>query len=158
MPDPTVLRLKQTSLGEDRYRVDITLDAGPRPDAAVEFEFNMSDQDHEDIRWYLEDYLLSPLDPGQAIAERVEKRMAEIGAELYTTIFGEDDDAQRVWDRVHDTLNETRVEIVSEVLEAAAIPWELMREPSADMPVALRAGSHSDGNHPMGETFQIVSA
>jgi hypothetical protein len=42
----------------------------PRP-----FDFTLSAQDAEDIRWYLKDYRIYPVDPQPAIARRIEPRI-----------------------------------------------------------------------------------
>ena len=135
-----ILRLTQTSLGENEYRVEIALEGGAlRQIASSEFSFRLTPQDQEDIRWYLEDYLVSSKDPGQEIAARTEKRMAEIGTELFEGIFHHNDDTREIWSAIRNNLNETRVEIITDVEESTSIPWELMREPKTDTHPALRA-------------------
>jgi hypothetical protein len=61
-----VLRLTQSRIGGDRYRVEFAVEAeGRRRQTAVsEFSFDLSEQEQEDLRWYLEDYLTCPLGPG----------------------------------------------------------------------------------------------
>lgn len=148
MEDKT-LRLTQTSLGEDRYRVEIALERKdkPRRIATCEFSFKLTPQDQEDIRWYLEDYLQYPLDPAPKIAARIEKRMAEIGSDLFKKIFHHNDDTRKLWFTVSDKLNETRVEILTGVEEATTIPWELMHDPTADKHLALDAHSFVRASH-----------
>ncbi len=137
-----ILRLTQTSLGESEYRVEIALEGGAlRQIASSEFSFRLTPQDQEDIRWYLEDYLVSPKDPGQEIAARTEKRMAEIGTDLFEKIFHHNDDTREIWSAIRNNLNETRVEIITGVEEDTSIPWELMREPKTDTHPALRASA-----------------
>jgi len=134
-----ILRLTQTSLGESKYRVEIALEGDdPRRIASSELSFKLAPQDQEDIRWYLEDYLVSPKDPGQEIAARIEKRMAEIGIELFKEISQYNDDTREIWSAIRNKLNDTRVEIITGVEEATSIPWELMRDPRTDSHLALR--------------------
>lgn len=135
------LRLTQTSFGEEHYRFEIALegDGNLRRIVTSEFSFRLTAQDQEDIRWYLEDYLQYPLDPAPKIAARIEGQMAEIGRGLFKNIFHYSDDTQKLWFAVCDKLCETRVTILTEVQEATAIPWELMRDPTTDTPLALRA-------------------
>ncbi len=64
-------------------------------------------QDQEDIRWYLEDFSQYPKDPAPAIAARIEKRRAEIGVELFTKVLGNTE----VWPEVKHDLSDTRIEI-----------------------------------------------
>src|SRR5215472_9872064 len=133
------LRLTQSAEGEDQHRVEIAFEA--RRTAVSRFAFSLSAQDQEDIRWYLEDYLQYPLDPAPKVAARIESRLAELGAELFTAIFHSNDDVRDVWADIREELGDTRVEVACGVREATTIPWELLREPSADTPLSLRTRS-----------------
>jgi tetratricopeptide (TPR) repeat protein len=137
------LRLTQSAEGQNRHRVEVALegDGGARQSAVSRFEFALSAQDQEDLRWYLEDYLEYPLDPAPKVAARIETRMAAIGAELFAAIFQSNEDTRRLWGGARPRLGDMRVEIVSGVREATSIPWELLREPNADTPLSLRARS-----------------
>jgi hypothetical protein len=132
-----LLRLRQFAEPDNRYRVTVELErqGSPRRNAASTFELHITAQDREDIRWYLEDFLQYPMDPAPAIAARIEKRMAEIGAELFTKALGNTE----VWPEARHDLSDTRIEIETTVQDATALPWELMRDPQADVPLALRA-------------------
>ncbi|MFP5286467.1 MAG: CHAT domain-containing protein [Thermoanaerobaculia bacterium] len=136
------LRIQQHPLEEGRHRVEVALDGdGARRTAESTFAFSLSPQDEEDLRWYLEDFLQYPQEPAPTIARRVEGRMAEVGTELFRAVFQANDDCRRIWSRVEERLLETRIEIVTGVAEAATIPWELLREPSAEAVLALTAHS-----------------
>jgi tetratricopeptide (TPR) repeat protein len=125
-----------------RYRVEITLEgAGPRFAIASPLDLALTAQDREDLRWYLEDYLLFPLAPAPEIAARVEARMAEIGDVLFRAIFHATEDARDAWARLRDHLGETRVEIITDVRHAASVPWELLRDPRTKTPLALSVSS-----------------
>ena len=84
-----LLRLTQHAEADGKYRVELALerDGEPRQTAAARFAFELTAQDEADLRWYLEDYLQWPQDPAPAIAARVEKRMQEVGTELFRSIF-----------------------------------------------------------------------
>ena len=142
MAMPT-LRLTQSSEGPNRYRVEIALegDCLPRQTAVSQFDFNLTATDQEDLRWYLEDYLQYPQDPAPKIARRIEGRMAEMGTALFMAVFQANEDAHDLWATLRTQLNDTRVEISTGVEEATAIPWELIRDPKTDVPLALRARS-----------------
>jgi hypothetical protein len=83
------LRLDQTAEGNDQYRVEATLEENGRrrESATSHFQFALTDQDREDLRWYLEDYLQYPLEPAPKIAARIESRMADLGAQLFKAVF-----------------------------------------------------------------------
>jgi tetratricopeptide (TPR) repeat protein len=137
------LRLTQFTEDKDKYRIEIALEGVglPRQTATSHYNFKLTDQDQEDIRWYLEDFLQYPHDPAPKIAARIEKRMAQIGTELFKALFQSGDDARDLWATLRTRLNDTRIEIITTVAEATAIPWELIRDPKTDVPLALRARS-----------------
>jgi hypothetical protein len=113
------------------FQSDKPLQTEKRP-----FSFTLSAQDAEDIRWYLEDYRVYPVDPQPKIAKRIERRIAEAGRELFRQVLAGSD----VWASMPSTLGETRIEVETEV-EDALVPWELMRDPVADLPLALNVPS-----------------
>jgi hypothetical protein len=136
------LRLTQHAETQpDHYRVEVAFEGEglPRQTATTHFAFKLTPQEQEDLRWYLEDYLKHPFDPAPKIAARIEGRMAEIGAVLFKAVFHADEDARDLWATLRTRLNDTRVEIITGVQEAATIPWELIRDPKTDTPLALRA-------------------
>jgi len=136
------LNIKQLTVGKNRYQVELSLqEEGLAPMAVTaEFKFQLTEQDQKDLRWYLEDYLEFPFEPNPKIAARVEQRMTAIGTELFKAVFYADDDARDLWAELRRSLNKTRVEIaVEDVQEATSIPWELLRDPRTDMPLALQA-------------------
>lgn len=131
------LRLTQTALGDDRYQAMLSLDNGIPTTA--QFSFALSAQDQEDLRWYLEDYLEYPLDPAPKIAARVEARMRDIGMQLFKDVFYANDTARDMATFVRQNVASARIEILTDIKTATAIPWELLRDPLTDVPLALRA-------------------
>lgn len=136
------LRLKQSILDNDEYKIELRLSGDIEREAEATFKFILPDQDRRDLRWYLEEYLDFPVEPGERLrAENVEKRIQAVGTELFKAVFQSDDDTRDLWAILREDLNNTRVEIVTSVQEATAIPWELLRDPRTDVPIALRAQS-----------------
>lgn len=111
-----ILRLTQHSTGENKYKVEITLEGGRfRQSAVSEFEFNLSPQDQESIRWYLEDYPLYRHEPAPKIADRVEKREAEIEKELFEKVIGPGKGSTKSWARFEEALQNARIKVQKEV-------------------------------------------
>ena len=117
--------------------VEATLEGdGPRQTEKRPFSFTLSAQEAEDIRWYLEDYRIYPVDPAPKIARRIEQRMGDIGRELFRLVLA----GSAVWESMRRSLGDMRIEIETEI-EDALVPWELMRDPVADLPLALDVAS-----------------
>ena len=135
------LRLADRVDGSDHV-VDLLLDGdGPPRSASVRFGFELSTRDREDVRWYLEDYLQYPVDPAPEIARGVEARLTALGEELFGQVFRTSPAAMQLWFAVTGSLAEARVEVATGVEAAAAIPWELLRDPDTDGALAVRAGA-----------------
>ena len=68
------------------------------------FSFNLSPQEAEDIRRYLEDYRIYPVDPQPIIAKRIEQRMSEVGRELFRLVLA----GGEVWERARRSKRKLR--------------------------------------------------
>jgi tetratricopeptide (TPR) repeat protein len=84
----------------------------------------------------LEDYPIYPTDPQPKTARRIEDRMAEAGRELFRQVLA----GSEVWAAARHHLSDIRIEVETEVHDAL-VPWELMREPVSDLPLALSVSS-----------------
>ncbi len=154
------LRLTQSAVGENRFRVEAALegDGLSRKTATTEFDYLFTSQDREDLRWYLEEYLQYDADPAPMIAARIEGHIAEMGIGLFKAVFQADEDARDLWAKLRDRLNDTRVEIITGVQEATALPWELLRDPKTDTPLALRADAFVRASHQVAQSPHISQA
>lgn len=135
------LRLIQTRIdSSQRFQVRVEWDGeAPPASATATVELEMTERDQADIQWYMEDYLLQPYAPEKQIAARIEARMRQIGEELFTRTFQGSEDARDLWAGVRPRLHETAVEISTTVVDAAALPWELLRDPRTGQTLALGA-------------------
>jgi tetratricopeptide (TPR) repeat protein len=148
---PPVLQIvQQQGTRPDRHQAVLTLtDKGWAPRlVSVEFPFALSDQDREDIRWYLEDYLEFADDPAPRIASRIEQRMETIGDELFRALFQASDDARDLWAALRPDLGNARIEVVAGLAAATTIPWELLRDPRTGARAALEARAFVRGPQP----------
>ena len=141
------LRIRQDAgPAPGNYRVQVELDDnGLVQEAECTMAFELNPDDARDLRWYLEDYLEYPLDPAPQIARRVEGRMAELGRAVFAAVFPGGSETRDLWSLVRDRVSETRVEVITDVAHATAVPWELLRDPRTDTPVALQARSFVRG-------------
>lgn len=140
MHDTPILHLRQTGSQGAAHTVELEwLGAGPRQTASATVTAALSEQDQQDIRWYVEEYPEYPFAPNPERAARVEQRMREIGHELFNGLFAANDRTLRLWAKVADQLDDMRVEVVTDAEGATALPWELLRDPATDSALALHA-------------------
>lgn len=137
----TILRLSQSRVGEDRFRVAVNLLrlGKAQRSTTCEFRFALGESGEQDLRWYLERYLQNPSEPAPAQAREVEARLEAVGTGLFRELFGSSEDGCGLWARVRDDLADPRVEVVTGVAEAASILRELLRDPQTGEPLALTA-------------------
>ncbi|MEO1643991.1 MAG: hypothetical protein AAFR67_02310, partial [Chloroflexota bacterium] len=79
MQATNILRINQEKLDLNRYRVELSYQATR---ANAEFEFSLSEQEQEDLRWYLEEYLMYPDDANTERANSIETFMRTTGETL----------------------------------------------------------------------------
>lgn len=113
-----------------------------RRTAAARVTFEVTAGDQELIRWYLEDSPQVAADiVTRGIARRAERLLAELGEHLFGALFDATPGTRRLWDAVQPGLGGTRVEIVTGVAGATALPWELLRDPGTGQVLALQAAA-----------------
>ena len=125
----------------DRHRVDLSIDDGSGAKAGGEFDFSLTPTDQERLRWYWEDYLDYPIEPASDEAPDAERRIEEVGTELFKGVF-RDSAASRLWSKVQPRLASTRIEISAAAPQGSPqIPWELMRDPATSAVLSSSAQS-----------------
>src|SRR6266404_5417104 len=137
------LHIRQDAPNKNQYPIRLTLmrDGRREMEAEANIQFTLTEQEQEDLRWYLEDYL-QHAEAVEAIAvHHVEALMKTRGEELYNKVLACNGDTQALWFSIRNDLANLRVEIATGVAEAASIPWELMRDPKMDSPISLRVKS-----------------
>ena len=140
-------------------------DGAARRVAVAEFAAPSDARDGERVRWYLEDYAEFPADPAPVIAREAEAQLARAGEGLFRAMFA-DVDAVGIWERARDRLGQVRVEVEADPGEGPGIPWELLRDPGRDAPVALGAGAfvrthlraagHPELPEPAGDRLRVL--
>jgi tetratricopeptide (TPR) repeat protein len=142
---PTLRLVQEASGPSGTHRVAVELEDGAHWTATAQVRLAMDQGELERVRWYLEDYLEYPIDPAPTIAAQVEANLVTLGRELFGQVFA-GREATRLWDRAEPGLAGMRVEVVTDVEGATAIPWELLRDPLTNTPLALRAGAFVRSN------------
>lgn len=98
----------------------------------------LDDDALEDLRWYLEDYLLAPYGVWEERGPAISGKLAAWGEQVFGSVFA-DMKARLAYERGRDR----GLEIVFRSPEPGllALPWELMRDGSG--PIAMGAGGIS---------------
>jgi hypothetical protein len=86
----------------------------------------LGEPDLEGLRWYLEDFGLSPFEPAPQIAARTAARLTDIGHNLFASLLAADTDPALLA-CLRTDLAHTRIEV--EAAGSAAIVWDLIRDP-----------------------------
>jgi len=134
------------------------------PDALAEAECEVSHDitpdDDELIRWYLEDYLNYPFDPAHEMAALAERRIEEIGTDLFRQVFEANQQASAIWRSIRSTISATRIEIRG-VASQNPVFWEVLRDPLNVVPIACAAHTFvhalGDSEEDEGATLQRYS-
>ncbi|MFF7892250.1 CHAT domain-containing protein [Streptomyces sp. NPDC007907] len=125
--------------------MEIVLRDGARRDSALVLvpELEISPQDQEEIRWYLEDYREFPSDPAPVIAARCSVRIHELGEALFRGLFDSSEDARALWRRAREQMGDLRVEVGSDLNDLVGVPFELLRAPNGPvLSLAARSFTH----------------
>src|SRR5438128_1424351 len=103
-----IIRITQSTSPNGDQAVEVCVEGfgAARQTAKVPFHFQLEDHDQENIRWYLEDYLINPIDPAPKIAAGVESRIELIGNEMFRAVFDATSDARDLWATCRPRLNE----------------------------------------------------
>ena len=140
----------ERALGSDYLVVDLGLDGrvsvttwldGKRvgTEAAAALEWPMGADAQEDLRWYLEDYLLAPFGVWVDKGPQVEARLKGWGESIFAAVFGSGP-ARDVYVRMRARGVPFELVFRSAARELLWLPWELMRDPARPIPLALELG------------------
>ena len=140
MPSNPTLHIRQQPEKDGQHLIRLSLKRPGQPEIEAEanIEFALSPQEQEEIRWYMEDYLLRAAAAAPEHVAQVETLLQTRGEELYTKVLAATMDTQAIWFAIRPQLADLRVEVATGVAEAASIPWELMRDPQSDSAIAVR--------------------
>ncbi len=138
-----VLRLTHSTDAE-AHRVEIVVEVPglARRTAAARFPFAIPPQDQELLRWYFETYRDGPADAVTRLrARRAERLLGDLGGRLFRAVFDASHNTRLLWAAVEPGLAGFRVEIVTDVAGATALPWEAMTDPKTSQLLALSAAA-----------------
>jgi tetratricopeptide (TPR) repeat protein len=86
----------------------------------------LTEAEHADLRWYLEEYPLWPFSEFAERGKRIEAQLATFGQRLYQAAFGSILDLVQSWQL--QPARQRQISIVSTVPAALSLPWELLHD------------------------------
>jgi tetratricopeptide (TPR) repeat protein len=95
----------------------------------------------EDLRWYLEDYLLAPFAVYEGRGTRIEAELPGWGESLFASVFGSGA-ARDAYLRLRQR-GDVELVLRSDSPSVLGLPWELMADPSRSAPLAIDIDSVS---------------
>jgi len=138
-----ILHIRQNALAPNRHQITLRLRLADQPDLEAEaaIDFALTAQEQEDLRWYMEDYLEHADTIPAVQIEQIETMMQQRGIELYNKVLAANQNTQAIWFAIRNLLADLRIEIQAGIAEAAAIPWELLRDPQSKSALAVRVAA-----------------
>ncbi|MGZ8215971.1 CHAT domain-containing protein [Methylomagnum sp.] len=135
-----VLAIHQHPPRKSKYPIELRLKRPNQPDLTgnASIKFALSETEQSELRWYMEDYLQHAKSVEAAHIEQIEAMIRARGEELYDKVLAANRNTQAIWFAIREQLADLRIEITTDIVEAAAIPWELMRDPESDSAIAVR--------------------
>jgi len=132
-------RLLVDLIGDGRVSVGAWLDGEHQGGAAgKEYELTWPLQAGvlEELRWYLEDYLLAPFGVYESRGPAAAAQLPGWGEAVFEAVFGSGP-ARDTYQRMRACPGGLRVMFRSPSPELLGLPWELIRDPASSLPLAL---------------------
>ena len=131
-------RLILEELSGDRVRVGFRRAGQEFDEVAGEpmpFASPLSAEDREDLRWYLEDYLIAPFAVYEERGQKVRAKLAQWGQALFEGLFGSGKPGRDAYLKSREAACE--LALLSRSPSFLSLPWELLQDPQRPAPLAL---------------------
>jgi hypothetical protein len=108
---------------------------GDEARAAVAFVSRFTAAAREDLRWYLESYLGVPYAVYEARGQAIQERLRGWGEALFEGVFGAGKPGRDLYLQARE--GEAELALTSRSPGFLGLPWELLKDPQRDTPLAL---------------------
>ena len=112
---------------DDALTYRLTNSWGGDISAPQPFKPFLTDDDYEDTRWYLEEYMDLPIAGAQVRAQRIEQSLGEWGKRLFDSIFDKGDHRE-LYNTLVDGEAPRLLTIGTRDLDVLRLPWELIAD------------------------------
>src|SRR4051794_34118416 len=114
------------------YRAQLADARGRRLGVEVPFTPFLTEDDYEDLRWYLEEYMDLP-DGGAVLrAERIERNLGDWGGRLYEALFTAPDNREFLRELLEGP-TPRRLTVATRDPALLRLPWELMADAAGSL-------------------------
>lgn len=103
--------------------------------AAAPFVSPFTPEAREDLRWYLESYLIAPYAVYEARGQAIEGRLRGWGEALFEGLFGAGKPGRDLYLQARE--GQAELALTSNSPGFLGLPWELLKDPARDTPLAL---------------------
>src|SRR6266480_4252016 len=111
--------------GDSRFRVQLTDSAGNQCGVAGDFAPFLTDEDYENLRWYLEEYMDLP-DGGAVVrAGGIERQLHQWGRRLYDALFAAPEN-RALLQQLLESPEPRQLTIATDRSTLLRLPWELL--------------------------------
>ncbi len=129
------LRVTFTAAPDGTYLarlIDTAAEAGVPSAIEVPFKPFLTEEDYEDLRWYLEDFMDLP-DGGAVVrARRVERNLDAWGKALYEALFP-NEESRELFARLLASEPPRELTIATQDATLLRLPWELLADPAGNL-------------------------
>jgi hypothetical protein len=133
------LRVRFGPGGNGHVQVQLTDPAGVACGVAVNFTPFLTEEDYENLRWYLEEYMDLP-DGGAVVrAGVIEQQLHQWGCRLYDDLFTAPEN-RALLRQLLDTPEPRLLTIATDQSALLRLPWELLTDDKGSLASACRCG------------------
>lgn len=106
----------------------------------IAFDCPLNSQQREDLRWYLEDYLIAPFAVYEERGQAIQAQLKPWGEALFDAVFGSGKPGRDAYLRAYEAGPPDLV-LSSNAPKFLSLPWELLKDPERADPLALTLAS-----------------
>ncbi len=118
--------------GDSRLRVQLTDPTGVECGVAADFTPFLTDEDYENLRWYLEEYMDLP-DGGAVVrANGIEQQLHQWGRRLYDALFAAPEN-RKLLQQLLDSPEPRELTIATDQSALLRLPWELLADDAGSL-------------------------
>ena len=126
------IRVRFTPSAGDHFRVQFTDTAGTALGVETDFKPFLEEDDYENLRWYLEEYMELPDGGAVTRAEGIERQLHQWGRQLHDALFAAPEN-RALLQRLLASPEPRELTIATDKSALLRLPWELMADDAGSL-------------------------